>query len=177
VAYDALAESTALIAHGLPEAPPRLSRRRRFAALGVDVDGDVAGTLFVVRGPGHFRFESHALARRDGTWALLGGGGYGRDDDGLTDRPPARELDAPVVVEGGGSVALGGGALPWGGRYVRDALLLAAAEVATVAVGPRVLTVPRHGHVVVVWATRRPPPAVARAADGRVLGELVLPAR
>jgi hypothetical protein len=157
VAHDALAESTALIAHGLPEVPPRLSRRRRSAALGVD--GDVAGTLFVVRGPGHFRFETHALARRDGTWALLGGGGHGRDDDGLTDRPPARDLGCPVVVGGGGSVALGGGFLPWGGRCVRDATLRAAAEVVTVAVGPAcwrsVLSRSR--------AVRRPNPSAAPA--------------
>jgi hypothetical protein len=176
VAYDALAESTALIAQGLPEAPPRLSRRRRFAALAVDVDDDVACTLFVVRGPGHFRFETHALARQHGTWRRLGGGGYGTESDGLADRPAARELGGPVVAAGGGSVAMGSGRMPWGGRYVRDAILQASAEVHTVGVGPRVLTVPRHGHLVVVWSSRRPPPAVARDAAGRVVCDVRLTA-
>src|SRR3712207_1497735 len=75
VAYDRLAESIRLIEHGVPEAPARLSRRRRFAPLAVDVDGDVAASLFVVRGAGHFRQEAHVLVRRSGTWTMLGGGG------------------------------------------------------------------------------------------------------
>ena len=177
VAYDPLAESLALLAHGVREDPRRLSRRRRFAALAVDVDGDVAGTLFVVRGPGHVRFETHALAREAGTWRVLGGGSGGRETDGLADRPPAAELGGPVAVAGGGSVALGSGWAPWSGRYVRYALLQAGAEVHTVDVGSRMLTVPRHGHLLVVWSTPRPPRAVARDADGRELAALDLSGR
>jgi hypothetical protein len=167
VAYDALAESLALVEHGVREDPPGLSRRRRSAALAVDVDGDIACTLFLVRGPGSVRYETHALARRDGVWALLGGGGGGGPETGrLDDRPGTAELGAPVVVAGAGAVAAGGSRLPWGGRYVRDTQLRVSSAVHTVAVGQRVLRVPRHGHLVVVWSGRRPPRAVARGADG-----------
>jgi len=178
VAYDPLAESVRLLEHGLPEAPPRLSRRRRFAALSVDVDGNVASTLFVVRGPGHFRHETHLLTRRDGTWRVLGGGGSGRDTDGLTDRPPPEQLGGPVTVHGWGSV-LGNAdrLMPWGARYISYAEVLASSAVHTVAVGDRVLAVPRHGHLVVVWATRRPPAAVARDADGEPVCDVVLTVR
>jgi hypothetical protein len=167
VPYDPLTESLRLLEHGVPEAPVRLSRRRRFAALAADVDGDVACTLFVVRGAGHFRREAHALVRRDGTWARLGGGGAGSDTDGLTDRPTPEVLGHPVVVEGSGSVSLNADRrMPWGARHLRFAELLASSAVHTVQVADRVLVVPRHGHLVVVRATRRPPAAVARAADG-----------
>jgi len=54
VAYDIEAESRRLIADGLPDRPVQLSRRRRFAPVAVDVDGDVAGTWFVRRGVGCF---------------------------------------------------------------------------------------------------------------------------
>lgn len=177
MAYDALAESTALIEHGLTADPLRLSRRRRFAALAVDVDGDLACTLFTVRGAGHVRRETHLLERRGGSWTPLGGGGSGGgDDDGLADRPSTAELGALLVGSGSGSVLRNAGRrMPWGARYAYDAELRASSDVHSVAVGDRVLTVPRHGHLVVVWSTRRPPSAVARDAAGRPLAELRLP--
>jgi hypothetical protein len=175
VAYDRLAESVRLIEHGVPEAPARLSRRRRFAALAVDVDDDVACSLFVVRGPGHFRQEAHVLVRGSGTWTMLGGGGGGSDTDGLADRPTPEQLGGPLVVEGSGSVMRDADRLmPWGARYVRYTEVLASSAVHTVDVGDRVLAVPRHGRLVVVWATRRPPAAEARAADGRVVCDVHL---
>jgi hypothetical protein len=178
VAYDRLAESVRILEHGVPEAPPRLSRRRRFAALAADVDGDAACTLFVVRGPGHVRQEAHVLVRRDGTWTMLGGGGGGSDTDGLADRPPPERLGGPVVVSGSGSVLSNADRLmPWGARYIRYAEVRASSAVHTVEVGDRVLRVPRHGNLVVVWASRRPPAAVARAADGRVVCDVALSVR
>jgi len=175
VAYDAQAESIRLIEHGVAADPLRLSRRRRWAALAVDVDGDVACTLFTVRGAGHFRHETHLLLRRDGRWTVLGGGGGGQDTDGLEDRPGSAELGAVLRAEGGGSVlANADRLLPWGARHVYEATLLASREVHTVDVGGRELAVPRHGRLVVVWATRRPPTAVVRGAGGRVLGRVEL---
>jgi hypothetical protein len=67
--------------------------------------------------------------------------------------------------------------MPWGTRYVRFAEVLASSAVHTVQVADRVLEVPRHGHLVVVWATRRPPAAVARAAEGEVVCAVPLTAR
>ena len=176
MAYDRTAESIALIEHGLPAPPPRLSRRRRWAALAVDVDDDVACTLFTVRGPGHVRHETHLLARADGVWTVLGGGGGGGDDGDLADRPTTARLGAPTVVQGRGSVLRNAGRLmPWGARYVHDAELLVSSDVHSVVVaGARVLPVPRHGHLVVVWSGRRPPGVVARDAAGRPLGVVSL---
>ncbi len=41
--------------------------------------------------------------------------------------------------------------LPWGAKFVHEARLRVSVEVARVRVGNRILDVPEHGHVVVVW--------------------------
>ena len=169
--YDPLAESVALIEGAVPDSPPRLSRRRRFAPLAVDVDGDVACTLFARRSVGHVAEETWTLARRGQEWALLGGGGGGFEEDALADRPDRAALGGHLVGNGGGATIRNAGRLmPWGARYVSYAVLRASREVARVVVGARELPVPRHGHLVVVWAGRQPPTATAWSADGRPLG-------
>jgi hypothetical protein len=178
VAYDVEAESRALIAHGLTEDPVRLSRRRRFAAMAVDVDGDVACTKFVRRSVGSFEHMCHVLVRRGAGWLYLGGGGSGAETDGLEDRPAARQLGGHVVVQGSGGVADDTGRrMPWSGRWISYAELRVSASATSVHVGDRVLPVPRHGHVVVVWTGRRAPVAVAHGADGRPLAGVGLPGR
>ncbi|MCZ2817544.1 hypothetical protein [Modestobacter sp. VKM Ac-2984] len=173
MAYDALAESIALIEHGVPEAPPRLSRRRRFVPLGVDVDGDVACTLFARRSVGHVARETWALVRRGQAWAVLGGGGGGLEEDDLTDRPGAAVLGGHLVWTGGGATARNAGrSMPWGARYVSHALLRAGPAVDRVVVGGREIRVPRHGHLVVVWGGKQPPAAEALTSDGRRLVSL-----
>lgn len=174
VAYDALKESVRLIKHGMPDDPARLSRRRRFAALAVDVDGDVAAALFVRRGVGVSWQEVHVLAHEHGCWRLLGGGGGTDDEDGLGDRPPAAELLGLLVTDGAGSVLLASGLLPWSSRYVHHAVLRAAREVHTVVVAGRTLAVRRHGWLVVVWGSRRPPVVTALGLDGRELASIRL---
>lgn len=174
MAYDAFTESVRLIEHGRQDDPSRLSRRRRFAALAVDVDGDVAAALFVRRGAGVFWQEVHVLARERAGWRLLGGGGGADEDDGLGDRPPAAALPAPIVTDGAGSVLRESGLLPWDSRYVHDAVLRAAREVHTVLVAGRALAVPRHGWLVVMWQSRRPPVATALGINGRELGSIRL---
>lgn len=78
MAYDVLAESVALIESRRLEPVRRLTRRRRFAAMAVDVAGDVAGTMFARRGVGCIWQETHVLALRDGQWTWLGGAGATR---------------------------------------------------------------------------------------------------
>jgi hypothetical protein len=109
VGYDALAESVHLIESGFETDPARLSRRRRFAPVAFDVQGDLAATWFVRRGAGTFWHEVHTLERRNGSWVRLGGGGYSSDEDELADRPPAAELSGPLQVSAGGATALRSG--------------------------------------------------------------------
>lgn len=99
MAYDALVESIALIEHGVPDAPAQLSRRRRFASLAVDVDGDVAGTCFARRRVGCVAVETWVLVRE---WVVLGGGGGDLEDDDPAG-PAAAALGGPVVTTGVGS--------------------------------------------------------------------------
>jgi hypothetical protein len=181
VAYDALVESLRLIADGLPDRPVRLSRRRRFAPVAVDVDGDMAATRFLRRGAGCFWDEIHLLVADDhGGWRRLGGGGSSDEDRTAEQFERARDDLAPheVAVNGSAGVVRDGDRLlPWGGRWVRAAAVLVGGGIAELVVGSRRLTVPYHGHLVVVWGYRRPPTVTARDGAGRPVASVTLPDR
>lgn len=188
MAYDRLAESVALIEAGRAEPVARLSRRRRFAAMAVDVAGDIAVTMFARRGVGRIWQETHVLALRDGQWTWLGSGGSDGDQDLLAERPEvlpwflglrrASGLGAdPRVMAIGGS----GGVLDDGdgadrshqsGRWISYAALRVTARVMSVQVDERLLAVPWHGHVVMVWSEQPPPRVVALDAVGTPLAEM-----
>jgi hypothetical protein len=87
VAYDALAESVALIQSRHLAPVRRLSRRRRFAAMAVDVAGDIAVTMFARRGVGCIWIDTHVIPLHEGQWTMLGGGGATSDESLLADRP------------------------------------------------------------------------------------------
>ncbi len=192
VAYDALAESVALIESRYLE-PVRLSRRRRFAAMAVDVAGDIAATMFARRGVGCFWQETHVLVLRDGQWALLGGGGGTADQDLLADRPAmlpdylrlARDATnggdpRVIVVKGSGGVLDDGDqadARPGSGRWISYADVWVNAQVTSVHFCDRSLRVPWHGHVVLVWSGGPPSRVVAHDASGQVLGEVHVSSR
>lgn len=171
VAYDALAESKRLLTYGLPDPPRALSRRIRFAALGCDVDRDLAMTAFARRGvSGEPMLDAWVLERRDGAWVLLGGGGGSLDHDALADRPPADEMGGWLQLQGGGGARRRTETiLPGAGGWASYAELRLAREVALVQVRGRRLPVPRHGHVFVVWPGRRAPSAHLFDVDGAVL--------
>jgi hypothetical protein len=181
VAYDAVAESLRLIADGLPDRPVRLSRRRRFAPVAVDVDGDVAATRFLRRGAGCFWDEIHLLvADGGGGWRRLGGGGSSSDggDRTAANFERARHGLAPheVAVNGSAGVVRDGDRrLPWGGRWVRAAAVLVGGGIAHLVVDGRRLPVPYHGHLIVVWGSRRRPTVTARDGAGRPVGAVPLP--
>ncbi|WP_109899284.1 hypothetical protein [Micromonospora sp. S4605] len=178
MAYDAVAESVRLIADGPPAQPVRLSRRRRFAPVAADVDGDVAATRFLRRSTGCFCDEIHLLVRNgnDG-WRRLGGGG---SSNGYEDRTAEaferarNDLSPHQVVVNGGPAVLRDHLLPWTGRWVRAATLLAGGGIAQLVVGGRRLPIPYHGHLVVVWGSRRPPSVTARDATGRTVVTVTL---
>lgn len=168
MAYDALVESVELIRTGAATPVRRLSRRRRFAPMSVDVGRDFAVTAFARRGVGCVLYETHVLALRKGQWVLLGGGGGGGDDALLADRPgwvPGSLLDAAVgsrsivVTEFGGTSDERGGAGWWPGfgRWISHATVLVSSDVHTVTVAGRRIAVPWHGRPVVAWTDRRPP--------------------
>ena len=191
MAYDALAESVDLIASRRLVPVRRLSRRRRFAAMAVDVAGDVAASMFARRGVGCIWQEIHVLAWREGQWLRLGGGGGTSDEQLLADRPAllpsylALGRDAvtgadPQVIALGGSGGShddrGEADRPYeSGRWINYATVRVNAQVASVQASGRWLPVPWHGHVLLVWSELPPPRVVAHGENGQVLGEVVLP--
>ncbi|WP_147376186.1 hypothetical protein [Micromonospora radicis] len=177
MAYDVLAESLRLITSGLPDRPVRLSRRRRFAPVAVDVDGDVAATRFLRRGVGGYHDEIHLLAvDQRGAWQLLGGGGSGGEDVTAARFERLREgLGADeMTLDGSAGGARDDRLLPWGTRWVRASTVLVGHGIAELRVGVRRLPVPNHGHLVVVWGSRRPPTVTAADGAGRAVASAVL---
>lgn len=173
MSYDAREQSIGLIEGGLPSAPDRLSRRRRFAPIAVDVDGDLAVTMFARRGVGGEVWgDNWTLARRREGWQLLGGGSRSGGHDLLRDR-------AAGLADGGLWMWTGCGAtnrdarrvLPFPPpRFVRYAALRVAASVTAVDIaGRRRIVVPRHGTVCVVWGSGAAPALALLAADGDAL--------
>ena len=187
MAYDVLAESVALIEAGRADLVPRLSRRRRFAAMAFDMTGDVAATMFARRGVGRVWKEIHVLALRDGEWTWLGSGGSDGDQDLLADRPAVlasllgfgseagADLRVMTVSEQGGVSGGGNGtSRRKSTSWISYAELRVTAQVTSVQIAERRLVVPWHGRVVVVWPERQPQRVVALDADGRSLAEIRL---
>ncbi len=188
VAYDAFAESVRMIESRHVEPVFRLSRRRRFAPMAVDVAGDVAVTLFARRGVGCVLSEAWVLSKLGPSWHLLGGGGGTGDDHLLDPRPPrlpeclglpeaaGSGIDPGVIAFGpGGGVHDGQGGAdrwPWSGRWIRYVVLRTSAEVGSLAVDDRTLVVPWHGQVILASATRRSPRVIVNGTGGAVLGEV-----
>ncbi|MFC4912617.1 hypothetical protein [Actinomadura gamaensis] len=149
------------------------------ALLSHDVDGDIAVVSVLRRGggmllPDEVMIEGLTFQFRGGEWMELGGG---------SGSAPARPLDRCSEEELGGALRVYGSGrtvrnadrlLPWGAKWVNQARLRAAAGVATVRVGSRLLRVPEHGHLAIVWGTRRAPVLEALDADGGVRGVLDL---
>ena len=189
MAFDVYAESLRLIESRHVEPVPRLSRRRRFAPMGVDVVGDVAVTMFARRGVGCSLSETYVLSRRDGHWRLLGGGSDAERNDLLADWPawlpeePAHGpgdhtgIDPSIVrLEGGGGVRDSGGRadwLPWSGRWISYVVLQVSAQVAALETDGRDLLVPWHGRVVIASTKRRPSLVKVYDNRGQLLGEVL----
>ena len=178
--YDELTESVRLIESGTLVLRTSLSRRCRHLAMGVDVAGDYAVTVFARRSVGRTVTDSWVLTRRDGPWSLLFGG-TGDVVKNILEHRPAR-LDAGLPPELGfsphvaisytGVVRDSGarGIVRPTGRWVYFSSVQVSADVAAVAIGSRRVAVPWHGEVPLVWTGRRPRIEV-QAEDGTVLGQ------
>ncbi|WP_157407508.1 hypothetical protein [Actinomadura atramentaria] len=171
-------ECLRLLRDGLPDAVEAPVADRSFLPLAVDVNGDVAvvavltledtGTL------GEGFIDGWTFHRRNGEWLALGGGGGAAPAEPLA-RRTAAELGRHLRRYGTGrTVRNADRLLPWGAKYVNQVRLRVAAEVAQIRVGPRLLPVPAHGHVAVVWSARRAPLIEALDPAGTVLDVLEL---
>lgn len=179
-----LADCVQVIEHGLPDPPPRLSRRVRLVPVSVDVDGDTAAVVFARRGvSGRPEVDVRLLTRQRGDWRLHGGGGGGPDDP-LAPRPPAADLGGYVRELGGPGVLVRDWPVPVPvprpGGWAQARRLLVSAEVTSLVVRrrgspARTLAVPTHGQLVVVWRGRRSGPTVqALDAGGQRLARVRL---
>lgn len=175
MAYDRLLESRKLIAEGPPNTPYRLSRRRRFIPLAVDVDGDVAATLFVRRGvSGNPHLEAWALERREDDWLVLGGGG-GDGFDELFE--PRDAMEGHVRRLGGGwTLRRSDRLLPWPRRGISHVEMRLGSQVASLEVGERRVEIAPHGVAIIVWRSRNPPTIRVLGPTGELL-ESVRPPR
>lgn len=186
MAYDAVAESLRLIESRELTPVRSLSRRRRHAAMAVDVSDDVAVTMFARRSVGCNVEETHVFARHNGEWVILGGGGGGAlDDDALHERPaelPARRsaslgVDPRILaMEGAGGILDGHHKRWWTtrGRWINYVLVRVNVDVAHLVLEGRQIAVPWHGRCVVAWPGRRAQRLSILGHDGRQLGQVRL---
>ena len=186
MACDAVAESLRLIESRELTPVTSLSRRRRHAAMAVDVSEDVAVTMFARRSVGCNVEETHVFARHNGEWVILGGGGGGvLDDDALHERPaelPARRsaslgVDPRILaLEGAGGILDGHHKGWWTtrGRWISYVLVRVNVDVAHLVLEGRQIAVPWHGRCVVAWPGRRAQRLSILGHDGRQLGQVRL---
>ncbi|WP_051469060.1 hypothetical protein [Actinomadura oligospora] len=167
-------------AAGAPAAgPAALSDAGGDALLSHDIDGDIAVVSVLRHGSDAFRadevmIEGLTFQFRGGEWMELGGGAGSAPDRPL-DRRTEDELGGPLrVYASGRTVRNADRLLPWGAKWVNQARLRAAAGVASIRIGSRLLGVPEHGHVAIVWGSRRAPVLEALDAEGGVKGVLDL---
>ncbi len=194
MSYDALAESILLVGTRQPRPVPRLSRRRRFAAMAVDVAGDIAATMFLRRSVGCDVQETWVLTLREDQWCMLGGGGGTVDHNAglLADRPetipdeaiwPWNTLpgvDPHIVTGGNGAGGVhdsmdGRDLFPWSGRWISYTTMFVSAQVDAIDVANRKVAVPWHGHTLITWTRRRPPRIGIRGTGGQLLATTRIP--
>ncbi|MGI8334740.1 hypothetical protein ACRYCC_32720 [Actinomadura scrupuli] len=182
-----IAECHRLLRDGFPDELPErrvLRDEHDFIPLGLDVDGDIAVVAMLRwwKGPPERPsrlpqprplIDVRPFLRLGGNWSSLGGGGGLVPEYPLTDRPAAAHLGGHLRHHGAGSTYAGDTSLDTD-LYISHARIRAAAEIDRVQVGARLLPVPFHGHVVVVWPGRHAPTIDALAADGTRLVSLTI---
>ena len=185
MAYDAVTESLRLIESRELSEVRSLSRRRRHAAMALDVSEDIAVTMFARRSVGCIVEETHVFTRHGDRWRILGGGGGPLDDRALEDRPaelPAGLRAAPGVdarvlaLEGAGGIVDSHykSWRPTRGRWINYGIVRVNLDVAHLLVDSREITVPWHGRCVVAWPGGRAQKLSILGTDGQRLGQISL---
>jgi hypothetical protein len=177
VTYDALAESLRLIDGGPIAGSEPLTRRHRVLPVALDVDVDIAVTVFLRRAHGGAEWQNHLLSRGSEGWHLLGGGGWGFDDlDVLTRVRTSVELGGPARASGAGGVAVSRNDLPTSrARWLSYAMIDTTAAVDRVSLsGLRTVVRPVHGHIVVIWRGAERVSATVLGGSGQTLCTLQL---
>lgn len=143
--YDRLAESIRLIDGGPLAGAEALTRRRRFLPVAVDVDGDIAVTVFLRRAHGGAEWEQHVLIACESRWSLLGGGGSGLEELDVLTHPVPVAAGHFLQEDGSGGVATDSG-------WIQYALLFSGPKVNLVLVDRRrEIRPPQHGRMAIVW--------------------------
>lgn len=168
MAYDPLEESIRLI-NGEPVAgAEKLTRRRRFLPVAVDVDGDIAVTMFLRRAHGGAAWEQHVLRATKSRWSVLGGAGSGLEELDVLTHPAPVGAGHFLQEDGSGGAAAAS-------AWIQYALLRCDPRVALVLVDHRrELSRPQHGRMVIVWSGRRGVAVTALGHRGQELESLLL---
>ncbi|GGM67914.1 hypothetical protein GCM10011608_61420 [Micromonospora sonchi] len=109
---------------------------------------------------------------------MLGGGSSSNGDDPTAyDFERARDGLTPyeMALNGSAGVARGNRLLPWGTPWVRTTAVLVGHGIAELQVNGRRLPIPYHGHLIVVWGSRRPPTVTALDGAGRRVATATCP--
>lgn len=168
VAYDRLAESIRLINGGPVVGAEKLTRRRRFLPVAVDVDGDIAVTVFLRRTHGGAEWEEHVLAATGSRWSVLGGGGSGLEELDVLTHPAPVGAGHFLQEDGSGGVAADSG-------WIQYARLCSDPRVSLVLVDRRrEIRPPQHGRMVIVWRGHQRVSATAVDRGGQGLETLRL---
>ncbi|MFI9557049.1 hypothetical protein [Nonomuraea endophytica] len=169
-----LAECRHLLDHGMPqEARTAFDADRGYLPLAMDRSGEGGAVALLSDRNGGPMIMVHLFKKRGGDWEHRGGGGGGTIEYPLVGRVPAKALEDYLRCPGNGGVLMNPEhRLPWTGWYLRHAELTASAEVRRVRVRGRLIEVPFHGFLIVVWSARRAPAVEALGEDGEVLTTL-----
>ncbi|MFI6500540.1 hypothetical protein [Nonomuraea typhae] len=169
-----LAECRRVLDHGMPqEVRTTFEAGRGYLPLAMDRSGEGGAVAVLSDHHGDTMIMVHLFKKRGGDWEHRGGGGAGTIDYPLIQRAPAKGQEDYLRCPGNGGVLMNPEhRLPWTGWYLRHADLTASAEVSRVRVRGRLIEVPFHGFLIVVWSGRRAPLVEALAEDGESLATL-----
>lgn len=137
--------------------------------LNLDVRGNAAAVTFLTAGAAGSRFyvQTFVLQRIHGIWEYLGGGGSSCED--FPDRcPSTAQFGRQLLVSRRGQTRKR--RAPFiGSRWISVGHVRVSTEITTLYADDRPIPIPPHGHVSVLWTTRRGPTLRAWSGVGELL--------